>query len=87
MGFDIFSDKKSSAVNTTTVATDSFNRAFNSVRNTADSNNLQIAVGTDANPFVKSADDVVKFAWKVLGIISVFASLAWLFSLLRKRKP
>lgn len=86
MGFDMFSDKKTNAVSTTTVSTDSFNRAFNSVRNTADSNNLSIAVGTDANPFLKSADDVVKFAWKVLGVVSVIASLAWLWSRYRRKK-
>lgn len=79
MGFDMFSSRSTSAQTNTTVAVDSYNRAFNSARNTADSNNLNIAVGSSADPFTKSGDALQKSALYVVAAVVVAGLLAWVF--------
>lgn len=80
MALDLFSSKKNVATTQTTVAVDSYNRAFNSVRNTADSNNLTIAVGPDAGDALQPGDNSVMItAIKSVGIVAVLAAaVAWL---------
>lgn len=80
MALDLFSSKKNVATTNTTVAVDSYNRSFNSVRNTADSNNLTIAVGPDATDAIQPGDNaVLTTAIKAVGIVAVLAAaVAWL---------
>ena len=75
----MFSSRKTVANTSTTVAVDSYNRAFNSVRNTSDSNNLNIAVGASADPFTKSGDTVQKTALQAAGVVLVAAAIAWAY--------
>lgn len=78
MAFGIFEGGKSNVSSTsTTVNTDSFNRSFGYSSNVADSNNLSIAVGSDANPFTKSGDALQRSALYVLGALVIAALLAW----------
>ena len=70
-----FMDSKKSIANTsTTVAVDSYNRAFNSVRNTSDSNNLNIAVGASADPFTNSGDAVDSLIFHPLAFLGVWTT-------------
>lgn len=80
MALDLFSSKKNVSTTTTTVAVDSYNRAFNNVKNTADSNNLTIAVGPDAaNALPKSDNEVQITAIKAVALVAVLAAaVAWL---------
>ncbi|MEN9575647.1 MAG: hypothetical protein RL514_3502 [Verrucomicrobiota bacterium] len=78
--FDLFSSRKTTAQTNTTTAVDSYNRAFNSVRNTADSNNMNIIVGAAADPFTKSGDSVQKTALQAAGVVLVAAAIAWAYS-------
>jgi hypothetical protein len=83
---DLFGGNKTSSSSTqTSVAVDSYNRSFASSRNTADSNNLTIAVGPDAaNALPKSDNDVQITALKAVGIVAVLAALVAWFA---NRKP
>lgn len=81
--FDTFSSKSNIASTSTTVAVDSYNRAFNSSRNTSNSNNLSIALGSDADPFAQPGEALQKSALYVVGALVVAALLAWVF--VRKR--
>lgn len=83
MGFDIGSSHSSSAISTVEVATDSYNRAFNSSRNTSDSNNLSIGIGTGSDPFAKPGEALQKSALYVVGALVIAGLLAWV--LVRKR--
>lgn len=80
MALDLFSSKKNVANTTTTVAVDSYNRAFNSVRNTADSNNLTIAVGPNATDAIQPGDNAVLIsAVKAVAVVALLAAaVAWL---------
>ena len=81
--FDTFSSKSNVATTSTVVAVDSYNRAFNSSRNTANSNNLSIAVGSDADPFAGPGETLQKSALLVVGALVLAGLAAWVF--VRKR--
>lgn len=77
---NLFGGNKSSRSSTSTsVAVDSYNRTFNSVRNVADSNNLTIAVGPSAESALPQSDNAVLItAIKAVGIAAALAALvAW----------
>lgn len=84
MGFDIGSSRSTTANQITTTSVDSFNRAFTNSRNDSNSNNLNIAVGTDESPFLAPGDAVQTTALYVAGALGMVALAAyWLVS--RKR--
>ena len=55
----LFDSNKSSSSSVTTTNVDSYNRAFNSVRNNSNSGNLNISVGAGGDPFGIPGGDVV----------------------------
>lgn len=79
--FDTFTSKTNSAQTNTTVATDSYNRSFVNSRNDSNSNNLNIAVGSSADPFQAPGDAVQKTALYVAALLGVVGLAAyWLVS-------
>lgn len=83
--FDLFSSKSNVANTTTTVAVDSYNRAFNSSRNNSNSNNLSIALGTDADPFGLPGESLQKSALLVVAALVLAGLAAWVFVRRRER--
>lgn len=78
-------NKTSTSSTQTNLAVDSYNRSFNSVRNTADSNNLTIAVGPEATEAIQPGDNAVLVtAVKTVGIVALLAAL---FAWFANRKP
>lgn len=78
--FDFGSSKSTSSNTSTSVATDSYNRTFNSVRNDSNSNNLNIAVGSPAaDPFARPGESVQKTALQAAGVVLVAAAIAWAY--------
>lgn len=69
---DFLSGKTSTANTSTTVAVDSYNRAFNSVRNNSNSGNLQISVG-GGDPFGTPSEKVQKAALLTAAALAVLA--------------
>lgn len=73
----LFDSNKSSSSSVTTTNVDSYNRAFNSVRNNSNSGNLNISVGAGGDPFGIPGGDVQKTALYVVAALGLFALIAW----------